>query len=298
LRASWHGLRDMIGIQRARIGAAQLEKHVAGANALARELGKPVEIELDISSVDATAEVLAAVNTAVVHLLRNAIDHGIEAPAERQCVGKPARGAIRIRGRIEGERFVLRIEDDGQGVALDRVHARAVELGLASADADIRARWFELVCKPGFSTRSSASDVSGRGVGLDAVHATISELGGSFSATTEPGRGTCWTLALPFVRATVDGLMFRVPGLAFPIVVDASWTVEQTCAPTLDLAHELGFASVCHAPRYTVRSTAGAIGADQKPSHATARRVVVTAPPARGEVVIADGCEALLLHRS
>jgi two-component system, chemotaxis family, sensor kinase CheA len=301
LRASWHGLRDLIGIQRAMIGPAQLDKHITGALALARDLHKLVDIAVDFDSVEANLDVLTAVTSAIVHILRNAIDHGIETPAERRDRGKPERGKIRIRGGLFEDNLELRVEEDGQGVSLDRVRARAVELGLVAVGADITHRWFELVCRPGFSTRVEITEVSGRGVGLDAVRAAITELGGTFTATTRLHHGTCWTISLPLQRATIEGHVFRAPGLPFPVVVDGSWTIAEVPGPSrpIDLAWELGFAETptLDAPHYFVRSDSSfAIAAEQRPEPGRARRIVAAEPPARGEVVLVDGAEGLLLH--
>jgi two-component system, chemotaxis family, sensor kinase CheA len=301
LRASWHGLRDLIGIQRAIVGSAQLDKHIQGARGLARELDKYVDISVELTGVEATIDILAAITSAVVHLLRNAIDHGIEPAIERRARGKPERGKIRIRGGLVGDRLELQIDDDGQGVSLDRVHARAIELGLVTANMDVTHRWFELVCRPGFSTRTQISETSGRGVGLDAVRAAIIELGGTFTATTARNQGTCWTLSIPLQRATIEGHVFRVPGLPFPVVVDSSWTIADAPGPTpaIDLAWELGFCDTqtAEAQQYFVRGdTTFAIAAEQRPEHGSARRIVAAQPPARAEVVVIDGAEGLLLH--
>jgi two-component system, chemotaxis family, sensor kinase CheA len=301
LRASWHGLRDLIGIQRAIVGPAQLDKHIQGARGLARELHKHVDISVDLQSVEATIDILAAVTAAVVHLLRNAIDHGIESSTERRARGKPERGKIRVAGGLVSEQLELRIEDDGQGVSLDGVHARAVELGLVTKGMDVTHRWFELVCRPGFSTRTQISEISGRGVGLDAVRAAIVELGGTFTATTAHNRGTCWTLSIPLQRATIEGHVFRVPGLPFPVVVDSSWTVADAPGPkpAIDLAWELGFTEALapRAPHYFVRGdTTFAMSAEQRPELGSARRIVAAQPPARAEVVVIDGTEGLLIH--
>ncbi|HEY5947395.1 MAG TPA: ATP-binding protein [Kofleriaceae bacterium] len=302
LRASWHGLRDLIGIQRAMLGAAQLDRHRAGVLALARDLGKHIDIVLDVTSVEATADVLAAVNIAVLHLLRNAIDHGVETPAERRELGKPERGNIRIRGGLRDDKLELQVQDDGRGVSLDAVRARAIELGLVATNAELTTRWFDLVCRPGFSTRTEITDLSGRGVGLDAVRAAIVEVGGTFSAVTKPNHGTTWTIAIPLQRASIDGHVFRVPGIPFPIVVDSSWSVVEAprdVKTTVDLAGELGFTDMRAADtaHYFVQgATTFGIWTDARPEPASVRRIVAVPPPARGEVVIVDGAEGLLLH--
>jgi two-component system chemotaxis sensor kinase CheA len=174
LRTSWHGLRDMIGIHRAVLGSNQLSKHKGGAQALAKDLGKQVDVQFDLEAVEATAEILAAVDSAVLHLVRNGVDHGIETPSERAAAGKPPAGTIRVGATQDTGAFVLTVEDDGRGIVMDDVRKRAVERGLIPPDeTDIEDHWVELVCQPGFTTRSEASETSGRGVGLDVVRVGI-----------------------------------------------------------------------------------------------------------------------------
>ncbi len=301
LRATWHGLRDLIGIQRAILGAAQLEHHIAGALGVARELGKLVDVDVDLASVEGTTDLLTVVTTAVVHLLRNAVDHGVETPAERRRCGKLERATIRIQGHVQNERFELRVDDDGRGVQVDRVHARAVELGLVSPHVDVGGRWFDLVCKPGFSTRSHVSTTSGRGVGLDAVRAAIVELGGTFCATSTDGHGTSWTLSVPLRRPMIEGHVLRAPGVPFPVIVDASWTfvAGPGPAPVIDLAADLGFGTTTNGgahSHFARGDDAFALATESPVQPGNARRVVVTEPGARADVVVVDGSEGLLLH--
>lgn len=305
LRTSWHALRDMLGIQRAVLGPAQLHKHVAGAQTLAEELGKQIDIKFQLPAIDATAEILAAIDTAVLHIIRNAIDHGIETPAERERAGKLARGTIQVRAVTSDtpELFQLTLEDDGRGVDLEEVRARAIARGaLRADDDDLEDRWLDLICLPGFTTRTTASDVSGRGVGLDIVRANITDVGGSLSATTEAGRGTRWHLKVPVPRVTVHGHQVRVPGVPFPIVVDSSWSiVEQPGAATrvFDLAHRLGLVDepTAKPPCYFRRDDL-AIGlvVDRAPAMVEAQRLVAAPLPAIGEIAISDAVECLLLH--
>src|SRR5262249_981223 len=153
--------------------------------------------------------------------VRNAIDHGIELPADRAAAGKPARGTVAIRGVAHGERLVLQIADDGPGVSMDEVRARAIDFGLIGPDDPADADgWGDIVCHPGFTTRDHASDVSGRGVGLDAVRMGIHEVGGTLNAETSLGKGTTWKIEIPLPRVSVDTHMFRLPNVAFPIVIE------------------------------------------------------------------------------
>ncbi len=302
LRASWHGLRDMIGIHRAVVGPGQLAKHKSGGEALARELDKKVEIVFDVGTAEATAEVLGAIDTAVLHLVRNAIDHGIETGAERTAAGKPAAGTIRVHCAAHGDELIATISDDGRGVSLDEVRARAVDVGLILPnDTDIATRWFDLVCQPGFTTRAQASETSGRGVGLDAVRVGVMEVGGTMTATTVAARGTTWRIAIPVPRMTFDAYVLRAPGTSFPVVIDASWKLTESSdnATVVDLAHRLGLSDdrTREPVRYFTRNgrTVGIV-TDRPPQTTSARRLVIAQPPAIAEVVILEAVEGLLLH--
>jgi len=290
LRASWHALRDLLAIERAAVGTAQLIKHRRGAEVLARELGKRVEILIDVAPVEATIQALAAADTAVLHLVRNAVDHGIA-----------AQGTVRVTGGAEGDTLVITVADNGRGVDLRRVRARALEIGLlAHADDDVESRWLDLVCTPGFSTRPTASDVSGRGIGLDAVRATIVAAGGSLTATSTPGAGSSWRMAVPIPRITFEGHLLRMPAVPFSVPVEAGWQLAASGdGPVIDLAHHLGLAAPAVAPSvaWLVRDgiTVG-LAVERPPARVTARRLLAAGAPAIGEVASVDAAEALLLH--
>jgi hypothetical protein len=134
------------------------------------------------------------------------------------------------------------------------------------------------VCHPGFSTRETATDVSGRGVGLDAVRSSVYAVGGAFQATTRPGRGTTWRIAIPVPRITFDGLLLRFSAIPFPVVVQPGTNLERAA----ELVQRLGVGL--------------ALATDVQPSPVTARRLIATAPPAAYEVVAVDSGEALLVH--
>lgn len=302
LRTSWHALRDLLGVRRAVIGAAQLAIHDTNARALARELGKPVEVSFRVEPIEASAELLAAIDTAVLHLVRNALDHGIETPDRRLVAGKDPRGTIHVECRVAGEHVVLVVSDDGSGVDLEAVRAKARALGLVKAGEDIAARWIDLVCHPGFSTRPDAGEVSGRGVGLDAVRAGLGELGGSLEAETARGRGTTWRATMPLPRISVDAHVARAPGLPFPIAIDRAWheiEAPTTRVPTVDLAHRLGIADeLADAHTYYFANGSRQVGIvlDRPPHLMTVRRVAMLAPPAPADVVLVDTTEGLLVH--
>jgi two-component system, chemotaxis family, sensor kinase CheA len=303
LRASWYTLRDLIGVHRAFVGPRQLAKHKTGALTLARELGKQVEVVIDVVSTEVVAEVLAAIDAALLHLVRNAIDHGIESPAERVAAGKPETGTIRLQSTTRSDRLTMTVTDDGRGIAFDEVRARAIDLELIPPNAiDIESSWLDLVCQPGFSTRTETSDVSGRGVGLDVVRNSIAEVGGTFSAESTRGSGTTWMIDIPLQRITFDGHVFSAPGLPMPVVIDSSWAPlpdQQVDAPIIDVAYVLGIVEnrSVEGVRYFERDgqRVGVV-IDGPITAATIRMFVSTLVPATCDVVIIERTEGLLLH--
>lgn len=303
LRESWHALRDLIGVQRAVISSEPLERYISSTRALARELGKQVELELALDPAEVTVEVLAAIDVAALHLLRNAVDHGVEPPEARAAAGKPRVGSIRLRGRLAGEAYVLTAEDDGQGVDCAGVQARAVELGLVAAGAELtREQILELMFHLGLSTRGEATEISGRGVGLDAVRASVVELGGTLTAMSEQGLGTTFVATIPAPPISAEGHVIRAPGLRFPVVIAPGWRVlDRGFPPTVvDLSVALGLP-----PSNSISSTVYAFSSGglevglltgERPQMVQARRLVPTAPAALAEVITVDSVEGLLIR--
>jgi len=163
------------------------------------------EIELDRSLLD-------EIGDPVVHLLRNAIDHGLEMPDERMMAGKSPAGRLSLTAARDRSAVVIRVTDDGRGIDRDRVLARAVEMGLIESgkqeltdDEVVR-----LIARPGFSTARQVTDLSGRGVGIDAVHTRVRALGGTVDIRSTRGRGTAITVRLPVTLAIVRALLARV----------------------------------------------------------------------------------------
>jgi two-component sensor histidine kinase len=298
LRSSWQQMRDFVGIQRAIVSSAQLAKYKPSIGALARDLGKEVEVVFEVATAEVTSEVLNALDIAVLHLVRNAVDHGIE----RARGDKPQKGTIALRGRIADGEYVLDVTDDGGGIDFERVRARAIELQLASPTAD-EAQLIEVMCRPGFSTRTEASDVSGRGVGLDVVRAAAVDLGGTLGARTTRGKGTTWTLKLPVPTLSLRNTAIRAPGLRFPIILDPRWKLldKRPQKPLwIDLASGLGFttSNSISTSMFWFASGDQTIGIASGGKHVTvdARRVVTTPITSVAEVVTIDSVEGLLIR--
>lgn len=143
----------------------------------------------------------------LLHLVRNAVSHGVEPPAERLAAGKPAEATIRLRATAAGSTVRIEIEDDGRGIEPARILARARTLGLPCPAAPSTADLLEVLCSPGFSTRDAADRAAGRGVGMAVVHTTVRELGGMITLETEPGRWTRFTLRLPLTLSVTDAFI-------------------------------------------------------------------------------------------
>jgi two-component system chemotaxis sensor kinase CheA len=192
------------------------------ARDLARQIGKRVEVEVSGGELELDRSILDRLSDPIVHLLRNAVDHGIETPDVRRAAGKPESGRIAIDARREKDSIRIAVSDDGAGMDLDAVRARAVQAGLVHRDIaeDLPAEQLAaFIFHPGFSTADSVSEISGRGVGMDAVRATIESLGGSVEFVTERGRGTTTMLTVPITAAVQRVLLLGMDGqtVALPI---------------------------------------------------------------------------------
>jgi two-component system, chemotaxis family, sensor kinase CheA len=190
---------------------------------LQSKLGKEVELRLVGKETELDRTVVDAIGDPLVHLVRNALDHGLEEPDERAAAGKPATGVLEISARHAGGNVVITVTDDGRGIDAERVARKAAERGLIAEDAIASidgARAAELLFHPGFSTAEVTSDISGRGVGMDAVRSSIRELGGEVLFTSEPGAGTIAQIRLPLTLAIMAALLVDVGGRPFAIPLD------------------------------------------------------------------------------
>jgi two-component system chemotaxis sensor kinase CheA len=206
-----------------------LDRHAAAAADLAKELGKEIEVSATADDVELAAEVIDTLNTALVHTIRNAVDHGIEMPDERRAGGKSAAGSLRIRGVYAEDSVEFVVADDGAGVDLGRVRARAREKRLLTETEAARAsegQLIEILFQPGFSTRDLADAVSGRGIGMDAVRASTAQLGGHVVLETLPGAGTTVTVSLPQRRGSIEVRTFTAEGAPTLLAVPATAAVS------------------------------------------------------------------------
>jgi two-component system chemotaxis sensor kinase CheA len=175
---------------------------------LAREYQKKVKLELSGQQTEIDKLLVERMMDPILHLVRNAVSHGLEAPDERVAAGKDPEGRISLRAYAQAETVAIEVEDDGRGIDAEQVARRARAVGLISSEAAVDATMLlDLICAPGFSTREEADRASGRGVGMNVVKNTILGLGGSFSLETEPGRGTLFTIQLPLTVAIAEALI-------------------------------------------------------------------------------------------
>ncbi len=187
---------------------------------LAKKLNKKVQLELEGEETEIDRSILDKIEEPLIHLVRNAIDHGIETPEERVAKGKPEVGTIKLAAYQEGDRIILLIEDDGRGIDVEKVKKKAIEKGLISPEqaanlTDKEA--YELILMPGFSTADKVSDVSGRGVGMDVVASTIHSLRGNIEIESELGKGTRIYMKLPLTVAIIRTLMVGIKDRIFAI---------------------------------------------------------------------------------
>lgn len=199
---------------------------------LARETGKTIELSTDGETTEIDKTVIERLADPLVHLIRNAADHGLETPEDRAAAGKPATGRIRLAAHQSGGEVVITIRDDGRGINRDRVRAKAeaqglIEPGATVSDHDI----LQMIFHPGFSTAAAVTNLSGRGVGMDVVKRTIESLRGSIDITSRPGEGSEVSLRIPLTLAIIDGLLVRVGQGRYVIPLGA---VEECLELSLD----------------------------------------------------------------
>jgi len=189
---------------------------------LARDLGRDVDLKVSGGEIDVDRAVLEVVRPALVHLVRNAVDHGIEPPAMRAAAGKPEAGTLSVSARSAGSQLAIQIADDGSGIDGDAVRAKAIEAGLVDPAEAAQMEYDEIirfVLRPAFSTRDTVSDISGRGVGLDAVFEGLAALQGSVDISSVPGTGTTVTLNAPLAIAATDCIIAELGGHPLGIVL-------------------------------------------------------------------------------
>lgn len=178
---------------------------------LGQRLGKRIELRMSGDQTELDKTVLEKITDPLVHLVRNAVDHGIETPSERSTVGKSAVGTITLHAYHKGGNVIVEVTDDGRGLDRQRILKKARERGLVTADEELsEEKIFNLIFAPGFSTAEVVSDLSGRGVGMDVVRRNINEIGGHVQVLSSQGKGSTVRIRLPLTLAILDGQLARV----------------------------------------------------------------------------------------
>ena len=210
----------------------RLVREVAGMT------GKQVRLITEGEGTEVDKTVIDRLNDPLTHMIRNAIDHGLEKPEVRIANGKPAEGVVRLSAMHRSGRIVIEVADDGAGINRARVKAIAAEKGLIPADAVLSDEEIDnLIFLPGFSTASEVSNISGRGVGMDVVKRSIQSLGGRLSITSRPGKGSTFTMSLPLTLAVLDGMVVTVAGQTLVVPLTA---IIETLQPKAPDVHGLG----------------------------------------------------------
>jgi len=201
---------------------------------VAKQCGKDVALDISGQNTDLDKSILDALNEPLMHLVRNAVDHGIEPADERLTAGKPARGTVTLNAYHQGTQVVIEVRDDGRGIDAALVRTQAVKQGLITADEASRLpdqESLNLIFEPGFSTAAEVTEVSGRGVGMDVVRSVMDKLKGTVHIYTQKARGTTFQLRAPLTLASIQTLLFRVGGRLFAVplssVIEISRVNEQ-----------------------------------------------------------------------
>lgn len=196
------------------------QKYPRIARDLARSLGKDVEMVLEGEETEIDKTMIEDLSDPIIHLIRNAVDHGVELPQERMTLGKTEKSFVKLEARQEGDHIVIIVADDGRGMNPERLRAKALEKGLISdeeANTMDERQSFNLIFLPGFSTATTVSDVSGRGVGMDVVRTNIQKLNGSIDIRSVQGKGTEFVISLPLTLAILPVLLVCLEDQPFAV---------------------------------------------------------------------------------
>ncbi|MDA4847497.1 chemotaxis protein CheA [Hoeflea poritis] len=204
----------------------------------AEMVGKNVRLVTEGEATEVDKTVIDKLSEPLTHMIRNAVDHGLESPQDREAAGKPAEGIVKLSAKHRSGRIVLEIADDGAGINREKVRQKAIDRGLISAEATLSDEEIDnMIFHPGFSTAEQLSDISGRGVGMDVVKRSIQALGGRVGITSTPGKGSVFTMSLPLTLAVLDGMVVSVgeQTLVVPLT-----SIIETLKPETEHIHGFG----------------------------------------------------------
>lgn len=213
--------------------AATFQKMIRLVHDLSHKSGKKVDLQLLGEDTEVDKTVIELISDPLVHIVRNALDHGLEPPGERAECGKVETGTLRIEGKHQGGEVWITIRDDGRGLDRDKIYDKAVEKGLISvASKDLSdSQIYNLIFEPGFSTADKVTDISGRGVGMDVVRRNLEKLKGRIDINSSPGEGSTFTLRIPLTLAIIDGMLVRVGESCFTIPI---LSIKESINPELE----------------------------------------------------------------
>ncbi len=207
---------------------------------LAREFSKEIDLAIDGEETELDKSIIEEISDPLVHLIRNAADHGIESPEKRESLGKPRKGTIHLAARHEGNHIVIEIQDDGAGIDPEKVKQKAVEKGMITreeADEMKPEDTYAIIFIPGFSTAQNISSVSGRGVGMDVVKTNVTKLNGMIAVESAVGKGTKFIVKLPLTLAIIQGLLVSVGEETFAIPLSSVLEVVHTPRQNISTVH-------------------------------------------------------------
>jgi two-component system chemotaxis sensor kinase CheA len=299
---------------------------------LAHSRGKRVDLDIQGGLTELDKSIVDALGEPLLHLVRNAIDHGLESPRERELAGKPPTGRLKLAALYEGNHAHVVVEDDGRGIDLARVGERAVALGLiepSQLDAMTPSDILNTIYQPGFSTRETVSDISGRGIGMDVVRESIENLKGVIELSTAPGKGTRFLIRLPLTLAILRAVLVEVAGKAFAVPLtgvleivrlprDRATSIlghgvlhwRDQVVPLVSLRAALGFPEGDDAPTARARDFVLLVGEAERRVGLVAERLLgeqelvvkpiedplARSPGVAGASILGDGRVVLILH--
>jgi len=201
-------------------------------------IGKQIRLVTEGENTEVDKTVIDKLAEPLTHMIRNAVDHGIETPEKREAAGKNPEGTIKLSAKHRSGRILIELQDDGAGINRERVRQKAIDNDLIAADANLTDEEIDnLIFAPGFSTADKISDISGRGVGMDVVKRSIQALGGRINISSRPGQGSTFTMSLPLTLAVLDGMVVTVAGQTLVVPLTA---IVETLQPESKNIHSFG----------------------------------------------------------
>jgi two-component system chemotaxis sensor kinase CheA len=201
-------------------------------------VGKSIRLVTEGENTEVDKTVIDKLAEPLTHMIRNAVDHGIETPEKREAAGKNPEGTVKLSAKHRSGRILIELQDDGAGINRERVRQKAIDNDLIAADANLTDDEIDnLIFMPGFSTADKISDISGRGVGMDVVKRSIQALGGRISISSRPGHGSTFTMSLPLTLAVLDGMVVTVAGQTLVVPLTA---IVETLQPEASAIHSFG----------------------------------------------------------